>query len=489
MADKKPFYITTTLPYLNASPHIGFALEIIRADAIARYKNITGHDVFFNTGTDEHGQKIYQSALDLGRDPKAHVDEVAAEFQGLKEKLGLYDDLTFIRTTDEHHMSSAQKFWQICDEAGYIYKKKYKGLYCVGCELFKTEKELVNGECPDHTGKKPEEIEEENYFFKFSAFQDQLLALYEANKEFVKPSFRLNEIKTFVEGGLEDFSISRVKERMPWGVPVPGDEDQVMYVWFDALTNYISTLGWPEDTETFEKFWINGQTLQIAGKDNLRQQAAMWQAMLLAADLPTTDNIIINGFIISGGQKMSKSMGNVINPYDLVDEFGTDALRYFILRHVGLTEDSDVTIDKFKEAYNAHLANGIGNLVNRVLKMAISYEVNFEFPDREDTLEEIQSEDGFSDYRKALDVYDFNSALDFVWKEIGDMDEFITKEQPFKKIKVDEDAAKEDVAKLLLNLWYVAILLEPFLPETATKIQKHLVEFKMPEDPLFLRKD
>ncbi|NCT00182.1 methionine--tRNA ligase [Candidatus Parcubacteria bacterium] len=486
---KKPFYITTTLPYLNASPHIGFALEIIRADAIARYKDLMGHEVFFNTGTDEHGQKIYQAALDQGKDPQAYVDEIAKEFQGLKEKLGLYNDIHFVRTTDVHHKSSAQHFWKICDEAGYIYKKKYKGLYCVGCELFKTEKELINEECPVHPGKKPDEIEEENYFFKFSSFTDDLIALYNAREDFVKPDFRYNEIKNFVKGGLEDFSISRVKDRMPWGVPVPGDEDQVMYVWFDALTNYISTLGWPEDSKTFEKFWVNGTTLQIAGKDNLRQQSAMWQAMLMAANLPPTDNIIINGFIVSDGQKMSKSLGNVINPYDLVDEFGVDALRYFILRHVGLSEDSDVTVEKFKDAYNANLANGIGNLVSRILKMVTSYSVIFEFPDREDSLEEIQKEESFQEYREALESYDFNKAMDFIWKEVGDMDEFIAKEQPFKKIKEDEDTAKEDLAKLLLNLWYVSILLEPLLPNTAEKIQEHLAELKMPEEPLFVRKD
>ncbi len=489
MADKKPFYITTTLPYLNASPHLGFALEIIRADAIARYKSLLGHEVFFNTGTDEHGQKIYQKAIDAGKEPQAFVDEIAKEFQGLKDKLGLYDDLHFIRTTDAHHKSSAQAFWKLCDEAGFIYKKKYKGLYCVGCELFKTEKELVGGECVDHPGKKPEEIEEENYFFKLSAFTDDLIALYNTREDFVKPDFRFNEIKNFVKNGLEDFSISRVKERMPWGVPVPGDDTQVMYVWFDALTNYISTLGWPEDLDTFEKFWLNGTTLQVAGKDNLRQQSAMWQAMLMAAGLPPTDNIIINGFIVSGGQKMSKSIGNVINPYDLVDEFGVDALRYFILRHVGLSEDSDVTLEKFKSAYNANLANGIGNLVSRVVKMATSYGVIFEFPDREDSLEEIQTEENFQEYRHALEEYDFNKAMDLIWKEIGDMDEFIAKEQPFKKIKIDEDGAKEDVAKLLFNLWYVAIMLEPLMPQTAEKIQGILVEAKMPEEPLFLRKD
>jgi len=489
MQKKKPFYITTTLPYLNASPHIGFALEIIRADAIARYKSLLGHEVFFNTGTDEHGQKIYQKAIDAGKDPQDYVDGIAEEFQGLREKLSLFEDITFIRTTDTHHKKAAQYFWNICQEKGHIYKKKFSGSYCVGCELFKTEKELVNGECPEHPGQKLEEIEEENYFFAFSHFADDLIALYNAREDFVSPDFRFNEIKEFVKRGLQDFSISRVKERMPWGVPVPGDDTQVMYVWFDALVNYISTLGWPEDTETFDKFWVNGDTLQIAGKDNLRQQTAMWQAMLLAAELPPTDRLLINGFITSGGQKMSKSLGNVINPYDLVEEYGTDALRYYLLRHVSLFEDSDVTVEKFKESYNAHLANGLGNLFNRVLKMAITYGVHFDFPDREESLEDIITGENFQDYIGALNAYNFNEALDIIWKEVGDMDEFITKEQPFKKIKVNEEEAKEDVAKLLFNLWYVSIMLEPLLPDTAQKLQEHLLANTMPEQPLFARKD
>ena len=282
------FYITTTLPYVNAAPHVGFASEIVYADARARYERHLGKKIVFNTGTDEHGSKIWQKALENGRDPQEYVDEYAAKFDELKTMLDL-SYTHFIRTTDESHKVAAQEMWRRVDANGYIYKKQYSVKYCVGCELEKTDSELVDGECPLHHGKKLELIEEENYFFKFSAFGEKLLNLYKDNPDFVVPQKRLNEITSFVEGGLQDFSISRLKEKMPWGVSVPGDDDHVMYVWFDALTNYISTLGWPTDTQNFEKFWGTKDmpnAIQIAGKDNLRQQSAMWQAMLLAADLP-----------------------------------------------------------------------------------------------------------------------------------------------------------------------------------------------------------
>ena len=355
---KKSFYITTTLPYVNAEPHVGFAMEIIRADAIARYKKLMGYDVFFNTGTDEHGQKLFDAAQKEGKDIQVYVDGYAEKFRGLKDLLGISDDVHFIRTTDEHHIKAAQVFWKRCKDNGYIYKKTYQSKYCVGCELNKTDSELdENGQCPIHPGKDLELIDEENYFFKFSAFEKPLLEFYEKNHDFVVPDFRFNEIKSFVQGGLEDFSISRLKAKMSWGVPVPDDADHVMYVWFDALVNYISTLGWPDSHHPvseygatppqaggenfFEKFWIAGTPTQYCGKDNLRQQSAMWQAMLMAANLPNSNKIIINGFITGdGGIKMSKSIGNVVNPYDVVKEYGTEALRFFLLSEVSSFEDS-----------------------------------------------------------------------------------------------------------------------------------------------------
>ena len=319
----KKFYITTTLPYVNAAPHIGFALEIVQADVVARWKRLMGHEVIFNTGTDEHGLKIYKNALEEKKDPQAYVDENAAKFDSLKKGLNL-SYTHFIRTTDPEHMKAAQEFWKRCDSARDIEKKVYRVNYCVGCELEKTDSELTDGKCPIHPNLTLEAREEENYFFKFSKYGEKLLALYKDHPDFVLPATRLKEIETFVQGGLADFSISRLKSKMPWGVPVPGDETQVMYVWFDALINYISTLGWPKSGSDFETFWPG---LQIAGKDNLRQQSAMWQAMLLSAGLPPSKQIIIHGFITSGGQKMSKSLGNVIDPFEIVQTYGTDALR------------------------------------------------------------------------------------------------------------------------------------------------------------------
>jgi methionyl-tRNA synthetase len=366
----KAFYITTTLPYVNADPHVGFGAEIIRADIVARAKILQGYEVFFNTGTDEHGQKLFDEAKKNNEDVKLYVDRFAERFKGLKDLLGLYDGIHFIRTTDKHHIKSAQHFWNLCKANGDIYKKNYKIKYCVGCELEKMESELVDGKCPVHPNRELEIREEENYFFRWSKYQDKLLEFYEKNPDFVLPDFRFNEIKKFVERGLEDFSISRLKSKMSWGIEVPDDSEHVMYVWFDALINYISTLGWPEDIDTFEKFWIEGNPVQYAGKDNLRQQSAMWQAMLMSAGINNTKTIVINGFIQSGGQKMSKSLGNVINPYDVVSVYGKDVLRLYVAKELSWSEDSDMTMERFKDAYNANLANGLGNLVSRVMKMA-----------------------------------------------------------------------------------------------------------------------
>src|SRR3989344_6378995 len=288
----KKFYITTSLPYVNAPPHIGFALEIVQADILARHRRLAGDEVVFNTGTDEHGLKVYRQALAEKKDPQAYADEYAKKFELLKDALNLsYTD--FIRTTDPRHMRAAQEFWRRCEKSGDIEKKAYKIKYCVGCELEKTDSELTDGRCPVHPNLALETIEEENYFFKFSKYQKKLLDFYDGHPDFVVPDFRFNEIRKFVAGGVNDFSISRLKEKMPWGVPVPGDDSHVMYVWFDALVNYISTLGWPEDEKKFRDFWPG---VQVAGKDNLRQQTAMWQAMLMSAGLPNSRQGFLHRF-------------------------------------------------------------------------------------------------------------------------------------------------------------------------------------------------
>lgn len=475
-------YLTTTLPYVNAAPHVGFALELTEADAYVRFRKLMGDEVFFNTGTDEHGLKIYRNAQAAGVEPQAYVDGFAEKFRGLKDLLDLSEDVHFIRTTDPHHKHAAQEFWKRCEAAGDIYKKAYSVKYCVGCELEKTDSELENGKCPIHPNLEVELIEEENYFFRFSKYQNALLALYAENPDFVVPASRFGEIQAFVARGLEDFSISRLKSKMPWGIPVAGDETQVMYVWFDALVNYVSTLGWPENTEQFEGFWgrkdaPNAQ--QIAGKDNLRQQSAMWQAMLMSAGLPTSKQILIHGFITSGGQKMSKSLGNVIDPVKLVEEYGTEALRYFLLRHVHPFEDSDVTEERIKEAYNGNLANGLGNVVSRVMTMA---------QEHLDAPVLVETNTIPEDFIAAMNQYKFNEAMEVIWRGIAKLDQTIAEEKPFSTIKTEPERAKALIAELVREVYTIGRMLNPVMPKTSVLIKTAVKENKKPEN-LFPRKE
>ncbi|HPS21388.1 MAG TPA: methionine--tRNA ligase [Candidatus Paceibacterota bacterium] len=482
MNNNKNFYITTTLPYVNAELHMGHALEFIRADVIARYKKLLGFDVYFNTGTDEHGMKIFEKAKSLNLTPQEFVDQSFEKFKEAVKIFGMDESiLHFSRTTDQKHIEAAQEFWKRCDQNGFIYKKNYQTKYCVGCECEKQDHELnEEGECVDHPGRKLEIIDEENYFFKYSEFTKKLSDFYKNNPSFVIPDFRFNEIKAFVDRGLQDFSISRLKEKMPWGIPVPGDEKHVMYVWFDALVNYISTLGWPDESGDFEKYWKNGMTVQYCGKDNLRFQSAMWQAMLMAAGVPNSKQIVINGFITAeGGVKMSKTLGNVVDPTEIVKEYGTDALRYFLLREVGSFEDSPFTVERFKEAYNSGLANGLGNLTSRILTLSEKYlteKINFE---------DIKISQEFFEH---LEKFEIQKAAEFVWNKIGELDKRIQETEPFKVIKIDEEKGKELIKENILKLYEIALLTEVLLPETSKKIQELIKSNKKPETPLFLRK-
>ena len=346
----------------------------------------------------------------------------------------------------------------------------------------KTDSDLVDGCCPDHPNLKLELRAEENYFFKFSAFQKPLLDFYAKNKTFVIPEVRFREIKNFVSAGLRDFSISRLKEKMPWGIEVPGDPDQVMYVWFDALVNYISAIGWPIDMEKFKKWQIStGGMVQYCGKDNLRQQTAMWQAMLLAAGLPNSQTVVVDGFVTGeGGVKMSKTLGNVIDPFTLLADYGSDALRYYVTRELHPFEDTAMTVEMFKVAYNANLANGLGNLVSRVMKMAqtnLSEPVNV--PEKSIPLE----------FFDLLEKFEIQKATDLIWQKIAEADKMIQETQPFKLIKTDKKRGEEIITDLVIRLYTIGRMLNPILPETSQKIKDLVKANKAPEAPLFLRKD
>lgn len=483
--ENKKFYITTTLPYVNDQPHIGHAMEFIRADVIARYKRLMGYEVFFNTGTDEHGSKLYEGANKEGVTPQEYVDKYSARFRDFLKLANISND-AFIRTTDEKHILAAQEIWKRCLDNGYIYKKNYQSKYCVGCELNKTDSELVDGKCPIHPNRDIELIDEENYFFKFSAFEEPLKKFYDANSDFVIPSFRFNEIRSFVERGLEDFSISRLKNKMPWGVDVPGDADHVMYVWFDALTSYISTLGWGTDNKDFD-YWVNGNPVQYCGKDNLRQQSAMWQAMLMAAGLPNSKHIIIDGFITSGGQKMSKSVGNVISPFEVIETFKDvtdypeDVLRFVLLHDVSSFEDGDITMDSIKNSYQSNLANGIGNLTNRIMKMCSNYAEEL----KKDNFSEVFPVD--CDIEEPLEDFEIKKAIELIMSDVNRLDEKIQKDESFKVIKIDRERGLNLIYEQKEFLHRIARSLYPFLPDTSEKILECIKENKMPEKPLFNR--
>lgn len=472
------YYITTTLPYVNADPHIGFALEIVQADMLARVHRLKGEEVIFNTGTDEHGQKIYKKALEAGVDPKAYCDEYAAKFHELKDLLNL-SYTHFIRTTDDKHVAAAQEFWKRCDASGDIYKKQYQTKYCVGCELEKTESELVEGKCPIHPKMEIELRDEENYFFRWSKYQQPLLDYYAAHPDFVMPEAKFNEIKNFVKAGLNDFSISRLKDKMPWGIAVPGDEAHVMYVWFDALVNYISTLDWPQAGD-FEKFWPG---VQVAGIDNLRQQSAMWQGMLLSAGLPMSKQIFIHSFITVDGQKMSKSLGNVIDPKTLVATYGVDAVRYYLLREMPYGTDGDYSAARMEERY-AELANGLGNLMGRVAAMANKY-----FDGQVDNLP-YEPQELYVQLDEALKVYDFKGYIDAVWNVVTEANEKIQREEPFKLAKTNPEAAKKSLSELAGMIRFIGQALTPVIPTTAEEILRRYTGEKLIHgEPLFPRRD
>jgi len=474
----KKLYLSTALPYVNSPPHAGFALEIVQTDVIARYHRLIGEDVFFLTGTDENSLKNVRAAEEEGVLVRKLVDRNAKKFYELKRALNLsFDD--FIRTTEKRHIKGAQKLWLACKKD--ILKKKYSGLYCVGCEEFYKESELENGLCPEHQTK-PELVEEENYFFKLSKYQNRLRKIIEKDEIKIIPETRKNETLSFIKSGLENICISRsVARAKGWGIPVPGNPSQIIWCWFDALSNYINALGYAENSKKFQAWWTkNRNKLHIIGKGILRFHTVYFIGILLSANLKLPKTIFVHGYLTSGRQKMSKSLGNVIDPFELVKKYGTDAVRYFLLREIPPTEDGDFTYEKFEARYNADLANGLGNLVARVITLAkIS---NFQFLKGGGWVG-VQTiiNKTRKDYKKALEEFKFNEALISVWDLISFCDRYIEKERPWQESKKQ----KEVISNLLFAISNIAEMLKPFLPETSEKIFKQLKTKK--SQPLFPR--
>jgi len=461
------FYITTSIAYTNAPPHIGFALELIQADVLARYNRLQKKKVYFLTGTDEHGSKVEKAAREQNLTPQEFVDQIAQKFLELTKTLNISND-DFIRTTDEiRHWPAVKKVWQKLSENGDLYKQKYKGLYCSGCEAFLTEKDLVNGKCPNHHIK-PQVVEEENYFFRLSKYQEKLKSIIENEEIKIIPEERKKEVLSFINQGLKDISFSRSKDKLNWSYPVPNDDTQTIYVWCDALINYISALGYAENSEIFQKFWP--ADIHCIGKDILRFHAIYWPAMLLSLSLPLPKTILVHGFITVEGQKMSKSLGNVIDPFELVKKYGQDAVRYYLLREIPTTKDGDFSYSKFEKRYNDDLAKGLGNLVARVLGLKCKIQnakckMTMQNSKFIEVLEKTKK-----DYQEAIKNYKLNEALAVIWELIGFCDKYIEE----KRLWEEKEENRQEIKNLVETIKEIAKLLEPFLPKTSEKIVKQL---------------
>lgn len=469
----KKYYIATAIPYANGAPHMGHPMQPLYGDVLARHYREKGYDVFFLVGLDENGQSVYNKAKCAGVDVRDFTEDVRKKFMELHKKLNdTYDG--FIRTTDEkNHWPTAQEIWRRAEVNGDIYKKNYKGLYCVGCEEFKLERDLVDGKCPDHLTK-PEEIEEENYFFALSKYQDFLLGLFKNNKDFVYPQNKYNEAHQIIKGGLEDVSISRPKTRLPWGVPVPGDDSHVMYVWFDALTNYLSGIGFTSDKKKFNKYWP--ADIQIMGKDNNKWHSILWPAMLESAGLEIPNLTFVHSYVLGKGNiKMSKTIVNVVNPIEMIDKYGTDAFRYFILAKIPIETDGAFDEDHFREVYNSELAGGLGNLLQRTLTMVDKYGVKIDL--KNNTVNKDVSED--------IEKLRFNEALASVWGIIRSCDQAIDKEKPWELAKTDKTKLTVVLNDIYSKLAIIAEAIAPFMPETSEKMKKQLKTLK--PEPLFPR--
>ena len=469
---KNKFYVTTAIPYVSGPPHAGHTLEYVVADVINRYWRLSGKEVMFACGSDENGQKILEKAKSEKTTPKEMTDKYTKLFKDHIKNLNVSFDEWRRGSDSKLHWPGVQELWKRAVENGDIYKKKYKGLYCVGCEQFYKKSELRGGKCPEHL-KKPEVIEEENYFFRLSAYQDKLLRLIEEDELKVYPEIRKNETLGFIRQGLEDFSVSRPKKRLDgWGVSVPGDEDHVMYVWFDALTIYMTAVGWGYDEKLWKKWWP--ADLHVIGKGIFRFHTVYWPAMLMSAGLPLPKSVLVHGYVTSKGQKMAKSLGNVVDPEKLVKEYGADSIRYYFLKEIPTQSDGDFTVERFKEVYNADLANGLGNLTSRILSMADKF-TEGKVPEiskdpREHPLQVFERE-VWKELDKYVQAYEFHRSLDSVWGLVHKIDKYIDENKPWELAK---EGKREEISwvvyGLLDSLKDLAWLIYPFMPETANKI-------------------
>ncbi|HEY4964103.1 MAG TPA: methionine--tRNA ligase [Candidatus Saccharimonadales bacterium] len=454
------FYVTTSIPYVNGEPHLGHAMEMVIGDVIARYARAQGKEVIFTTGTDEHGGKISEKAAELGMTPA----ELAAKMSNMFKELGEHLEISnnrFIRTTDKAHEDRAKLIWK--DLQADIYKGKYEGWYCTGDEAYFTETEVKanGGICPNHN-RPYEKIQEDNYFFRLSKYTKQIITAIENNQFKLYPATKRNEILSLLESGLDDISISRPKDKLMWGIDVPGDKNQIMYVWFEALMNYITVLGYPEHSD-FKNYWP--ADFQVIGKDISRFHAAIWPAMLLSLGLELPKNLYIHGFINIDGKKMSKSLGNYVSPNDVINEYGSDAFRYFFLRHIPSYSDGDFSWATFEASYNNELANELGNLVQRTVAMIENYQGG-------ETGEVPPPEHDIAAYQQAIAACHFDHALDEVWSQVRGLNQYIDEEKPWMIAKSDDkEHLQEVLAYQVGSLLEIAILLEPFMPDTAKKIK------------------
>ena len=465
------FYITTPIYYVNATPHVGHAYTTIAADILARHRRQRGEETFFLTGTDEHGSNIARVAEEAGLEPKEFVDRNAAAFMEMTRRINVSNDF-FIRTTDERHEALVQEFLQRIYDAGEIYEGVYAGLYCSRCESFYTEAELVDGNCPQH-GIPPEWVEEKNYFFRLSAYQDKLLALYDENAEVVLPRFRANEARSFIEQGLDDISVSRATQR--WGVSVPWDPDQVVYVWVDALINYWSALAFArEDEDLRDRLWP--EVHHLLAKDILKFHCVIWPALLMAAGISVPKQLFVHGYLLMDDRKMSKSVGNVIDSLELIDVYGVDAVRYYLFRAASFGQDGNISVDGLHERYERELGNDLGNLLSRTTAMVARY--------REGKLAVVQGSaalaaelDGLAAKVAArLDAYDLTGGLDEIWEVVRALNRHVEQNAPWELAKDQANAEALDrvLYDLADGLRVLAIVLAPYLPETAPRILEAL---------------